>query len=284
MSNYSHILVFGPTGDSHIRETEIGGTGPTGPQGNQGIQGKTGVFGPIGATGVGVGFCGPTAPIIFKHVDRDYMGNEQHVYGEATGDYRYYRYAGICGNPQESLVLFLERTSTDSGGTVRGRTLEVGGKPEHNRPNTIANILGATGATGTTGPIMIRSVGDGVPLIYGISGGTAAFFKVIESADDVQLQVLENDTIILGGIKANALDGIDVGRTGELIYMTTKASSHAAGAEWTFWNSSDWPKGADGASAYHESLSTKLIYHSELIQRHGNQGEGYTGNPRCVFP
>ena len=207
MANYSHILVFGPTGDSHFREGNIGGTGPTGPQGNQGPQGITGNFGPTGATGVGVGFCGATAPIVFQHLD----SKGQPVFGEATGDYRYYRYAGICGSPQESLVLFLERTSTDSGGTERGRTLEVPG----NRPGidngVVARILGATGATGTTGPIMIRSVGDGVSLIYGISGGTAAYFKVIESADDVQLQVLANDTIILGGIKANALDGIDVG-------------------------------------------------------------------------
>ena len=256
MQNYSHVLVFGPTGNPHIRGGDIGGTGPTGPEGSRGPTGATGNYGPgtiTGPTGVGIGFCGATAPIIFQHLD----DKGQPVFGEATGDYRYYRYAGICG-PADSLVILLERTSSDAGGTVRGRTLEVGGHPEHKRPNTIARLLGATGVTGTTGNIMIRTVGDGVSLLYGVSGGTAAYFKTIKSADDVQLQVLENGTIMLGGIKANSLDGIDMGLTGELVYMTNGTFSLADGAEGTFWNSSGWPKGSDGASAYHEALSTKL--------------------------
>ena len=271
INNSSHILVFGPTGNpSDPRVGDIGGTGPTGPTGATGPKGITGIIGPLGSTGVGFGYCGPTAPIIFQHFD----DKGAPVFGVATGDFRYYRYAGICGSPQESLVLFLGEESTSSDGTQRGRTFEIPGSHPGVDNGVLARILGATGNTGTTGPIMIRSVGDGVPLIYSLDGATA-YFKVIESYNDVQLQVLPNGTIMLGGIKANAEDAIDMGRTGELIYMTSGTSSHAAGASGTYWSVSSWPKGSDGASAYHESLSTKLIDHREFVKRHGNQSGTY---------
>ena len=164
MAHSSHIIALGPTGPSPVPNPIIGGTGPTGPRGNVGPDGITGLVGPTGATGVGVGYCGPTAPFVFQYYDH----TRHPIFGEATGDYRYYRYAGICGNPQHSLVLFLERISSDSGGTKRGRTLEVPGynKPEHGRPTVSGRILGATGATGVSGPILIRTVGDGISLVH----------------------------------------------------------------------------------------------------------------------
>ena len=207
--------------------------------------------------------------MVFQGISLD--GTE--FYGPATYDYRYYRYAGICGDSQESLVLFLSEESSDAGGTRRGLTLETPGSRPGTYSGVRARILGATGATGSSGPIEIRSVGDGVSLLYSVEGNTAEF-KVIAGGDDIQLQMLPNGTLMVGGVKANSADSIDMGVTGELVFMELGTSSYAAGASGTYWNVSAWPRGAAGSSAYHETLSAKLIDHREMIQRYGNQATG----------
>ena len=108
-------MVFGPTGatgptgsaagigvDGICMSTGTGDTGPAGPSG------PTGATGPRGPAGIGFGYCGPTAPLVFQHLDDN--GNE--VFGSATYDYKHYRYAGICGSPQHSLTFLLGTGST----------------------------------------------------------------------------------------------------------------------------------------------------------------------------
>lgn len=278
MSNSAHIMILGPTGP----------TGPTGScsgcvngvcghtfgrAGATGHTGPTGATGPVGATGSGFGYCGPTAPFI-TIINED--GTE--TLRAATFDMRYYRYVGICGDPQHSLVFFL-----DNGTTGGGYTLEVPGvgglkTSPHIERGVTADIRGATGGTGATGPIIIRNVGEGVPLFYAKNGnvyGETAEFRTLQFSGDVSLH-FHDDTIYLGGNKSNAPDGIDMGVTGEILYM--HGPTFADGASGTYWNASDWPKALDGASAYHEALTAKLINHREMIKRHGNQ-KGYTAYP-----
>ena len=74
-------------------------------------------------------------------------------------------------------------------------------------------------------------------------------------------------TVFVGGISADSADAIDMGLTGQLLYITK--DGFADGATLTFWNASAWPTPAAGASAYHESLTTRLVDHREIIKRHG---------------
>ena len=267
-------MVFGPTGatgptgsaagigvDGICMSTGTGDTGPAGPSG------PTGATGPRGPAGIGFGYCGPTAPLVFQHLDDN--GNE--VFGSATYDYKHYRYAGICGSPQHSLTFLL-----GTGSTGGGYTFSVPGTVLRGVHNGVpADIRGITGTTGATGDIIIHTIGDGISIVSKIEGATA-WFKTIAQGGDVEISVI-NDTIYLAGTVANAPDGIDMGVTGEILYMST--ASYADGASGTYFNSSTLlHQPIAGASAYHEALTVKMGNQREIIKRHGNL-RGFTAYP-----
>jgi hypothetical protein len=258
----SAIPVLGPTGPTGgSSEGGITLSTGTGPKGATGPTGPTGATGPQGPVGLGLGFCGPTAPIVFLHLDD--QGNE--VFGSRTYDYKNYRFVGICGSPQHSLVFF-----GSTGTTGGGFTFTVPGIFKRGVYNGVASdIRGATGRTGSTGGLFITNVGDGIPLLSELSGATA-YFKTLSEGDDVNISVFD-DTIYLGGIAANGPDGIDMGLTGELLFMSTQGGSYADGASGTFFHASTTTsKPVSGASAYHESLSLRIGDQREIIKRHGN--------------
>jgi len=294
MSSSAHIMILGPTGGTGAAGGDCpaefinsgcldGICGATfGATGATGATGHTGATGPRGRAGVGFGYCGPTGPQI-TIINDD--GTE--TITTATYDARYYRYAGLCG---DSLVLFLA-----TGSTGGGYTLEVPGKIGVGHPRiqngVIADIRGATGTTGPTGPVKIETVGSGVSILFsnifedGSNLGPTVEFKTLFSNGDAEIQVFDN-TIYISGLAADAPDGIDMGITGEIIYM--RGETYADGAADTFWNASTgtgWPiptsyedDPAAGASAYHEALTARLIDHREIIKRHGNQ-RGFTAYP-----
>ena len=252
----SAVPVFGPTGGTGGSSVEGSGitlSAGTGPKGFTGPSGPTGATGPIGQKGLGLGFCGPTAPV-----------------GSGTYDYTNYRFVGICGNPQHSLVFFGETGTTAGGFTFTVPDVKTRGIYN----GVAADIRGPTGTTGTTGGLKITTLGDGISILANQSGATA-YFKTITEGGDLEISVF-NDTIYLQGIAATAPDGIDMGVTGELLFMSTQGGSYADGASGTFFHSSSLSyTPVDGASAYHESLSLRVGEQREIIKRHGNV-KGFT--------
>ena len=271
-------MILGPTGAT-------GPTGDCGPDcvsgvclasgtGATGVCGGTGATGPTGAQGVvsiGFGYCGP---------------NSLSPTG-GTFNPEFYEYAGVTGITSEHrLLLFLGTASTGGGFTLEVPSPNVG---MNIQDGVVADIRGETGATGQTGPVKIVNLG-GISILHGndftYDGSkdwetgdpllhNQVTFKTLESEGDIHIHGSNDHTLHIGGLSANAADGVNVGLTGELLYQS--GITYADGATDTFWNASDWPVPSN-ASAYHEALTVRLTDHREIIKRHGHH-DGYTAYP-----
>ena len=271
-------MILGPTGAT-------GPTGDCGPDcvsgvclasgtGATGVCGGTGTTGPTGAQGavsIGFGYCGP---------------NSLSPTG-GTFNPEFYEYAGVTGITSEyRLLLFLGTASTGGGFTLEVPSPDVGMNIQN---GVVADIRGETGATGQTGPVKIVNLG-GISILHGNTftyDGSKDWeagdpllhnqvtFKTLESEGDIHIHGSNDHTLHIGGLSANAADGVNMGLTGELLYQS--GITYGDGATDTFWNASAWPVPSN-ASAYHEALTARLIDHREIIKRHGHH-DGYTAYP-----
>ena len=224
--------------------------GPTGikPLGFEGY--TTGVAtGPTGPTGT-TGPTGPTGP----------TGNTGEGFGFSGGSSNVsdWTFAGVCGDTN-SLIFY----------TSNNNQIYVPATGDNS-----VSILGPTGPTGTTGSIEIESLGSAISIIQSINGASAEF-KSIVSGGDITITI-SNDTLILEGVSANAPDSINMGRTGELLYIRNDFN-YADGASGTYYNLSSWPTKSANEELNKSSLSLQMGNVRETVHRHGTVSSAASG-------
>lgn len=285
--------VLGPTGnkgnpydghsvggdDDHV----VGGSGPTGPTGPIGSTGPRGAIGNSGGTGIGFGYCGSFS--VFPG------GQTFEGHDGITGDYKYYQYIAVTGATAINNTLAFYLAANLRPGSDDLQTPSFSYVPDLNNPavdsGVQASIIGARGETGTTGPIKIVTLGSGESIVSHITThatGQHVYFKKFDNAgSDVEFGAgnpgITLGTLFIAGVSANAADAIDMGLTGELLYITS--DGFADGATGTFFRYLD-SRLVSGTSSvgvsYGDTLTAKLTNHKEVIRRHGNQ-RGATAFP-----